>query len=104
MSVVRELELSVRAANLLVRMGVFTMQEFLALTEETFLAQPGAGRKLWKEIVEVQTNIKMVQQASRDPGDDLREAILDKINTAGLPPRVLLGLLEEIKFVIYARI
>lgn len=57
-NVIRELELSVRASNVLRNSGlVQTIEDFMALTQAQVLALPNAGKRVWKEIAEVQENI-----------------------------------------------
>lgn len=55
MSILDELELSVRAHNVLKSMGtVETLDDFMALTRETVTAQKAAGARTWREICEIQ--------------------------------------------------
>lgn len=56
--IIRELELSVRASNVLRNSGlVETIEDFMALTKEQVMALPNAGVRTWKEIAAVQENI-----------------------------------------------
>lgn len=57
MSIVDELELSIRSSNVLRTMGVETMDDFMSLTKERFLAQRNAGARSWKEIVDLQRSL-----------------------------------------------
>lgn len=55
MSIIDDLELSVRASNVLKNMGVETMDDFMALTRQSVMRQKNAGRRTWQEVSEVQT-------------------------------------------------
>ena len=58
-NIINELELSVRTSNVLKNMGdVHTMDDFLALTEGHVRAVRGAGRRVWHEIRDVQTDMR----------------------------------------------
>jgi len=57
--IIRELELSVRTTNVLNAMGtVQTLDDFMALTEAEVRAQRGAGARTWREIKDVQQNLR----------------------------------------------
>lgn len=59
--ILRDLELSVRAFNVLNREGVRTLDDFMALTEQRVRTFKNAGTRTWKEIRSVQLHL------SRDP-------------------------------------
>ena len=71
MSIVNEIELSVRTSNVLKNMGdVHTLDDFLALTEGHVRAVRGAGRRVWQEIRDVQTDMRRQMDLRRQ----MREA------------------------------
>ena len=80
---ISSLELSVRASNVLRNSGlVQTIEDFMALTEETVMALPNAGRRTWREIKDLQESI------GRDPWPEPREdltALRDQAALAALP-------------------
>lgn len=81
--IVRNLELSVRASNVLRNSGlVQTLDDFMALTESTVMALPNAGRRTWREIKEVQGNIG--RDPMLEPTEDL-SALRDQAALAALP-------------------
>lgn len=66
MSIIDDLEMSVRASNVLKKMGVETMDDFMALTRQTVMAQKNAGRRTWNEVLEMQTHFREAQRRSKD--------------------------------------
>lgn len=59
------LELSVRAGNVLRRMGgVNTLDDFMNLTENLILAQPKAGIRTWREIKQLQDYLRSLPDAA----------------------------------------
>ena len=76
MSIIDALELSVRASNVLRKMGVETMDDFMALTRQTVMGQKNAGRRTWNEVSEIQTYYRhqaLEQAQETTDTDDLRE-------------------------------
>lgn len=57
MTYIKDIELSVRAHNVLLANGVTSEHDFLSLIKERFMKMPGATYKVWKEIEEVQRNV-----------------------------------------------
>lgn len=58
-NVIRELELSVRASNVLRNSGlVETIEDFMTLTKEQVMALPNAGVRTWVEIKTLQKNLR----------------------------------------------
>lgn len=71
MSIIDELELSVRTTNVLKLMGdVETTDDFMSLTEGRVRAVRGAGRRVWQEIRSVQTDMRRQMDLRRQ----MREA------------------------------
>jgi hypothetical protein len=67
-SIIDDLELSVRASNVLRRRGrVNTVDDFMALTREDIMAQPYAGARTWKEIERMQTYLRTPHAAPALP-------------------------------------
>ena len=59
MSIIDELELSVRASNVLRRMGgIETLEDFMALTRKQVTDQPHAGIRTWREVADVQAALR----------------------------------------------
>lgn len=58
-SIIHDLELTVRTTNVLNAMGtVQTYDDFMALTKEQVMAQRNAGIRTWREVKEVQQNLR----------------------------------------------
>lgn len=55
---VSDLELSVRASNVLRLAGVTTMQDFMRLTKQRVLSFANSGARTWKEIEQVQKSLQ----------------------------------------------
>jgi len=68
---VDDLELSVRARNVLSTNGIKTIERFLSLDRPSVVAMRGAGVRVWKEIEEVQRTIAPTDADIRR-GDDER--------------------------------
>ena len=85
MSIVNEIELSVRTSNVLKNMGdVHTLDDFLALTEGHVRAVRGAGRRVWQEIRSVQTDMRrQMREAEGRSAEDWTKR--DEIALAVLP-------------------
>lgn len=66
MSTIDDLELSVRASNVLKKMGVETMDDFMALTRQSVMRQKNAGRRTWQEVSEIQTHFRHETLKSAD--------------------------------------
>ena len=58
MSIVDDYEFSVRAGNVLRRLGVETVDSLLTLDRADVLAQKNAGVRTWKEIAEAQARLR----------------------------------------------
>jgi len=74
--IIRDLELSVRATNVLTAYGhVKTLDDFMALTEAQVMRMPRAGRVTWKEIKSIQARLResYVVSVSAPPS---REAVV----------------------------
>jgi hypothetical protein len=57
--IIHDLELSVRATNVLTAYGrVKTLEDFMALDKKTIMAQPNSGARTWKEIQHMQTFLR----------------------------------------------
>lgn len=66
MSIINDLELSVRAGNILRRMNPdMTFAEFMALDQKTVMAVRHAGRRTWREIDEMQQHFRSIQRENR---------------------------------------
>lgn len=70
MSIIEDLELSVRTSNVLRDMGtVHTLEDFLALEKDVVLMRRNAGRRTWQEIASMQNRLaterKQVLEAKR---------------------------------------
>lgn len=76
-NIIDELELSVRTTNVLKKMfDMDTMDDFMALTEGRVRAVPGAGRRTWNEIREVQNHLRNhVHQTEEEFEAELRHEI-----------------------------
>ena len=73
--IIDDLELSVRASNVLRRRGrVETLDDFMALTKSDILAQPNAGTRTWREIEQVQKWLGRQPDAAPSPNTALRDA------------------------------
>jgi len=101
---IKSIEPSVRTGNVLTRMGVDSMVQFMDLEPEQILDQKGAGRKVLSEVQHKQEYFRKLGETKINPVEMLREEILHSINKTNFPPRLLLGLLEEIKFTLYTRL
>jgi hypothetical protein len=65
--IIHDLELSVRATNVLTTYGrVKTLEDFLALNRKTVMALPRAGVRTWEEIKRVQANLR--REEKQEPG------------------------------------
>lgn len=61
MSLIDDLELSVRAGNVLRALNPdMTMDDFLALTRQEITAQKNAGVRTWREVAEVQAHFRQL--------------------------------------------
>ena len=70
-NIINQIELSVRTANVLRNMGdVHTLDDFMSLTEGHVRVVRGAGRKVWQEIRDIQTDVRR----HRDVRHQIREA------------------------------
>lgn len=76
-NIIDELELSVRTTNVLKKMfDMDTMDDFMALTEGRVRAVPGAGRRTWNEIREVQNHLRsQMHQTEENLETELRHEI-----------------------------
>lgn len=64
MSIIDDLELSVRASNVLRRRGrVETLDDFMALTKDDIMAQPKAGIRTWREIEQMHKFLRARNEA-----------------------------------------
>lgn len=61
------LELSVRSANVIKGAGISSYEAFMGLTRENVVMLPGGGIRVWREVSDVQENLKNVQALFRDP-------------------------------------
>lgn len=61
-----ELELSVRAHAVLNRLGIETLDGFLAIQEREVLALTNAGRRTWREIKDTQDHIHWARSGGSD--------------------------------------
>ena len=77
-SVIDDLELSVRTSNVLRRMGVTTLENFMSLERRKFLAQKNAGIKSWREIEEVRYHLRRSARRQTVAGRAL--ALLEEFN------------------------
>jgi len=92
-SIIHDLELSVRTTNVLNAMDtVQTYDDFMALTKEQVMAQRNAGIRTWREVEEVQQNLRdghpevnrmLAQAAPETPADVL--TLRDQAALAALP-------------------
>ncbi|TGT64043.1 MULTISPECIES: DNA-directed RNA polymerase subunit alpha C-terminal domain-containing protein [unclassified Mesorhizobium] len=67
-SPVDDLELSVRTGNVLRRYGITTIDRFLQLTKPEVMFFRHAGAKTWREIQEVQINLRRNERRQSLPG------------------------------------
>ena len=65
MSIIDDLELSVRASNVLRKMGVETQEHLMALTRRAVLAQKNAGVRTWREVADIQQELREMQKQRR---------------------------------------
>lgn len=64
MSIIDDLELSVRASNVLRRRGrVETLDDFMILTKDDIMAQPNAGARTWREIEQMHKFLRARNEA-----------------------------------------
>lgn len=70
---IKDLELSVRASNVLTSEGVSTREQFMALDRVSVMAMKGAGSRVWKEIAEVQASLNAAAVPVRWPEQDWLE-------------------------------
>ncbi|TIW53851.1 MAG: hypothetical protein E5V54_24120 [Mesorhizobium sp.] len=67
-SPIDDLELSVRTGNVLRRYGVTTLDRFMELTKPEVMFFRHAGAKTWREIQEVQINLRRNERRQSLPG------------------------------------
>jgi hypothetical protein len=66
--IIHDLELSVRATNVLTAYGhVKTLDDFMALTEAQVMRMPKAGRATWREIERMQAHLREPNTAPAAP-------------------------------------
>ena len=75
-----ELELSVRATNVLRAAGITTMPQFMALTPEAVRLLRNAGRRTAQEVTEMQASLNG-DAAKRALAEQTTEALTDAVNT-----------------------
>jgi hypothetical protein len=69
--IIHDLELSVRATNVLTAYGhVKTLDDFMALTEAQVMRMPRAGRVTWKEIKSIQASLRGRESSARPTASD----------------------------------
>ena len=66
--ILQELELSVRATNVLRNYGhVHTLEDFMALDRKTVMLLPHAGVRTWREIERMQEHLRSLPHAAPAP-------------------------------------
>ncbi|TPL42578.1 MULTISPECIES: DNA-directed RNA polymerase subunit alpha C-terminal domain-containing protein [unclassified Mesorhizobium] len=65
---IADLELSIRAANRLDAYNITTLDQFMALTKPQVMTWRHAGVKTWREIQEVQENLRGQSRRQSLPG------------------------------------
>lgn len=66
MSIIDDLEFSVRAGNVLRKMNPeMTLDDFMALTKKEVIAQKNAGARTWREVAEMQAHFRQVARERR---------------------------------------
>jgi hypothetical protein len=66
--IIRDLELSVRATNVLTRYGrVKTLEDFLALDRQTVMGLPKSGARTWEEIERMQLYLLREEKVNAPP-------------------------------------
>lgn len=85
MSIIDDLDLSVRASNVLRRRGrVETLDDFMTLTKDDIMAQPKAGIRTWREIEQMHKSLRARNEAP-PPLSAANTTLRDAAALAALP-------------------
>lgn len=76
-----QLELSVRARNVLRNLDIGDLESFMELTQEEILAVRNAGRQTWHEIRELQDYFSQPQRRPWSRRDEIALALLPVVYT-----------------------
>lgn len=86
---INDIELSVRAGNVLRNMGINNLDAFMALTKKEVMAEINAGNRTWNEIANLQKHFRCLAEERDQPALPAMQWSARDVMALNLLPKVM---------------